>query len=140
MRLGGAGSLGGTLALASGAGLVFDPASPGLLLAAADNVSFSNPSSFTVDSLLNAAGTPVDWAGVADGTYTLLRGTTTSFSGIGNFGPQNAKNLGEGRTAYFANGLQLVVVPEPFSLALAGIGGIAAGGWALRRRNSSRRA
>jgi fibronectin-binding autotransporter adhesin len=136
-RLGGSGSLGGSLSLASGARLVFDPASPGLLLAAADNVSFTDPSSFTVDSLVNADGSPVNWADVADGTYTLLRGTTTSFANLGNFGPgPQAKDLGGGRSAYFADGsLQLVVVPEPSLAALAGLG-LAAAGWALSRRTA----
>jgi autotransporter-associated beta strand protein len=130
--LGGIGSLGGSLSLADGAGLVFDPANSGLQLPAGNNVTIA--STFDIDSLVNADGTTIDWGSVADGTYTLLGGTTTSFAGIGNFGPGNAKDLGGGRSAYFADGsLQLVVVPEPSLAAVSGIA-IVAAAWALRRR------
>jgi hypothetical protein len=46
---------------------------------------------------------------------------------ISNFGQNQATGLGDGKSAYFQQGsptssLQLVVVPEPGMLALAGIG------------------
>lgn len=132
-RLGGSGALGGSLSLASGAFLAFDPASLGLQMTSGNNVTFN--SSFSVDSLRNADGTQVNWAGVLDGSYTLLANTTTDFSGLTNFGPGAAKDLGAGRSAYFANGgLQLVVVPEPSAAVLAGIGVAVA--WAVRRRRA----
>lgn len=134
-RLGGSGGLGGSLSLASGAFLVFDPASSGLQMTAGNNVTFD--SSFSVDSLKNADGTEVNWATVLDGRYTLLANTLTNFSGLTNFGPGAAKDLGAGRSAYFDNGsLQLVVVPEPTMLALAGLGS-ALLAWAVRRRRQA---
>ncbi len=49
-------------------------------------------------------------------------------------GAANAYALGIGVTAYFQEGsLQVVVVPEPAGLALAGLGSVAAA-WALVRR------
>lgn len=132
--LGGSGSLGGTLAFGDGALLAFDASSAGLQLAGANNVSFVNAAAFGVASLRTRLGVGIDWSGIADGTYTLLANTTTNFSGIGNFGQANAYDLGGGRSAYFQNGsLQLVIVPEPGAIALAGIG-VAVAGWALRRR------
>jgi autotransporter-associated beta strand protein len=132
-RLGGSGGLGGSLSLADGAFLVFDPASSGLQMTAGNNVTFN--SSFSMDSLRNADGTTVNWVGVLDGSYTLLANTTTDFSGLTNFGPGAAKDLGAGRSAYFTNtgGLQVVVVPEPATLALAGLGS-ALLAWAASRR------
>lgn len=132
--LGGSGSLGGLLTFGNGALLAFDASSAGLQLAGANNVSFLNAAAFGVASLRTRLGEAIDWSGIADGTYTLLANTTTDFSGIGNFGQANAYDLGGGRSAYFQNGsLQLVIVPEPGAIALAGIG-IAVAGWGLRRR------
>ena len=79
-------------------------------------------------------GSAIDWGAIADGTYTLI-GTSSTFNTITNFGAENALSIGAGRTAYFENGsLQLVVVPEPSALALAGFGAALAGYAARRRR------
>ncbi|MCS5617078.1 MAG: PEP-CTERM sorting domain-containing protein, partial [Pirellulales bacterium] len=73
-----------------------------------------------------------------DGTYTLIGTTLSSFANITNFGSGAAADLGGGRSAYFADGsLDLVVVPEPSTVAL--LGGLAAAGVLLARRRLSRR-
>lgn len=120
-RIGGNGTLNGNLSLDAGAFLVFNPAET-LTLRSTDTVTLD--SSFGVNSLVNADGSGIDWASIATGsTFTLLGGTSTDFSGIQNFGFENrATGLAGGREAYFENGsLQLVVIPEPSTLALIGI-------------------
>ena len=130
--IGGTGSLAGGLTLASGAGLVFDPLST---LDVSGAVTLD--SGFGVASLLTADGSSIDWNSIADGTYTLIGLTTSTFDGIQNFGESNAASIGGVRTAYFQNGsLQLVVVPEPSTFALAGLGMAAAGIAAWRRRRA----
>jgi autotransporter-associated beta strand protein len=81
----------------------------------------------------------VDWDAVDLNTpFTILSTTQTFTSGdIANLGLANAVSVGTGRSAYFQSGsLQLVVVPEPatFALAVVGLGGIAYA--ASRRRRS----
>ncbi len=70
----------------------------------------------------------VDWDGVGLATYTILD-TTQSFSAddIDNFGAANAVAVGEnGREAYFtSSGLNLVVIPEPGTVGLLGLFGVA---------------
>jgi len=127
-RIGGTGSLAGDLSILSGGLFVFNSADPTLDVAGA--VTLDN--SFGVDSLVNTDGTAIDWASVSDGTYTLIGDTASTFNTITNFGVDHAKELGDGRKAYFENGsLQLVVIPEPASLGLliAGVTGL----MALRR-------
>ncbi len=133
-RIGGTGSLAGGLTIASGGLFVFDPADPTLDVTGA--VTLDN--SFSVASLVNADGTAINWSSVTDGTYTLIGTTLSSFANITNFGSGAAADLGGGRSAYFADGsLDLVVVPEPSTVAL--LGGLAAAGVLLARRRLSRR-
>jgi autotransporter-associated beta strand protein len=134
--VGGDGTISGNLALANGARFAFDTGSTldlgGLL---------SLNSSFGVNSLVSTTGGAVDWANVADGTYTLMN-TSFSFNtgNITNFGEANKQTgLASGKSAYFQQGtspssLQLVVVPEPAAMALAAVGAALAGLVAWRRR------
>jgi len=68
--------------------------------------------------------------------YTLIDGLADiDFTNISNFGRENAVVLGDGKSAFFRSGSLVVeVVPEPSSLMLAGLGGVLAAGYALRRR------
>jgi len=120
-RLGGDGTIAGSLTLDSGAFLVFDPS---LSLTVSGTVALDN--SFGVASLVKADGTAIDWTSVSDGTYTLLGDTASTFNTITNFGLDQAKDIGDGRKAYFENGsLQLVVIPEPATLGLfMSVGGL----------------
>jgi autotransporter-associated beta strand protein len=131
---GGNGTVNGNLTLDNGAFFAFDTASTLDLVG-----SLTLNSSFGVASLRDLNGGAINWGSIGDGTYTLIQGGNLgsgffSASNITNFGDANAYNIGGGRSAYFDNGsLALVVIPEPGTLALMGITGLAllAG---LRRR------
>jgi autotransporter-associated beta strand protein len=131
---GGNGTVNGNLTLANGALFAFDP---GDTLDLIGNLALDP--SFGVNSLRNTSGTSIDWASIAQGTYTLMN-TTFAFNSenISNFGQANqATGLAGGKSAYFQQGsptssLQLVVVPEPAAVLLAAVGA-ALSGVALRR-------
>jgi len=128
-RLGGGGTIGGNLTLADGAFLVFDPT---LSLTVSGTVALND--SFGVASLKKADGTAIDWSSIANNAdgYTLIS-TASTFDNIANFGLAQAADIGDGRSAYFKNGsLQLVVIPEPVTVGMLGIGALIL--MAVRRR------
>lgn len=130
-RIGGNGSLGDTLSLASGAEFVFDM---NKTLDVAGAVTLNN--TFSISSLVNANGSAVDWSTVSIHTYSLIGLTSSNLSNIENFGFDNrATGLAGGREAYFTglDGLSLVVVPEPSVGVLFGLG-LGALVWLRRRR------
>jgi autotransporter-associated beta strand protein len=105
------------------------------------NLGFDKDSSFQIVNLntpLTVTGTVsfgtgfgvsnllgIDWDALTlDTPYTLISSTQTFTDlSIGNFGIDNAADVGTGRKAYFQNGsLQLVVVPEPATALLGGMG------------------
>jgi fibronectin-binding autotransporter adhesin len=133
-RIGGTGSIAGDLTLSAGGLFVFNPLDP--TLDVTGSVTLDN--SFGVGSLVNADGSAINWASISEGTYTLFGTTASTFSNIQNFGAGAAANIGGGRAAYFQNGsLELVIVPEPGAVVLAGLGVFAA--LALRQRSATRR-
>jgi fibronectin-binding autotransporter adhesin len=129
-RLGGQGSILGDLEFGSGSFLTLDPTQPNApLLVGSGTISFAE--GFGLGNIFGLDGnTP-------EGIYTLLNETTggsISFANLANVGPDNPFDLGEGRSAYFQRGsLQVVVVPEPDTVVLCGVG-IVLAGWAARRR------
>lgn len=98
--IGGEGSLGTDLALASGAGFLFDPDST-LTVTGAVTVN-----GLGIGHLLSADGTAVDWSTISNGTYELINGT---ISGSLLHDANNPFNLGDGRQAYFQLGSPFVL-------------------------------
>jgi autotransporter-associated beta strand protein len=135
--LGGSGSIAGTLSF--GGSSFFDVflTQP---LTVAGTVSFGSGFGFA-----NLKG--IDWDTVLPGAHTILTSNQDfSSAGLANYwGSGNAVPVGTlGRTAYFQNegslqGLQVMVaqVPEPTTLALlaAGLAGLLAAAWRLRKNN-----
>lgn len=116
--LAGGGTIGGNLSFLTGSLFDIATALTGDALSVGGTVTFG--SGFGIDDL-----TGVTWGSVSNGIYTLIDTTSTNFTtaGLDNFGLANAYNLGGGRSAYFDQGsLQLVVIPEPASVLLGGLG------------------
>lgn len=127
--LGGSGVIFGGLTLAEGAKLAFDP-DAAIPLTVHGTINLGNL------SVADLVGLTED---VELKTYTLIEGdsATWTFSGMGNFGAENAVEIGEsGKFAYFEEGsLKLVVIPEPHTLGLL----LAAGALlAFRRRGKKK--
>ncbi|MFM7243462.1 MAG: beta strand repeat-containing protein [Planctomycetaceae bacterium] len=119
--LGGSGTIGGSVIFSAGANYTFDAAST--LTVNGASVTFGG---FGVPDLQGlSASTP-------DGTYTLMSGLTTfDLTNVSNVGSSNAYSLGGGKTAYLQtstgpNGFQLVVVPEPTTMASVACGALLA--------------
>jgi len=112
--IGGAGRIGGNLNLQSGATFAFNAAST---LTVGGTTTFGG--SFGIANITGLGGdTP-------DGTYTLINGNV-DFTNVTNVGAGSAVSLGAGKSAYLQQGsMNLVVVPEPATLALVCSGGLA---------------
>ncbi len=124
--IGGGGTILGSLSFTSGADLLFDATKT--LTVNGASVSFGD---FGVANLLGFSSL------VPDGTYQLISGLATiNTANLANLGVTNAFDLGDGRRAYFdtTSGLSLLVIPEPGSVALAGLGLIVAVIAGRRRR------
>ncbi len=124
--VGGGGTLDGNLLLSSGARITLDLTLP-----------LTVTGSVTLDSSFSIADVVGLDASIADGSYTLIDGTTTDFSllNIQNWGVENKYELGENKYAYFRQGsLVLEVIPEPNTTALL----LLAGGAILLRGRRER--
>lgn len=123
--LGGNGAIRGSLLVAAGGNLLFDPTKS--LTVSGTSISFGG---FGIANLIGLSqSTP-------DGLYSLLDGTATlDPTNLSNVGAGNPFDLGGGKTAYFmtTGGLAVQVVPEPSTVALAAVGLTAAGFMARRR-------
>ena len=109
---GGNGMLAGDLTLAAGTKLLFSDAYT--LTLASGTATFSH-TSFGIGDLVGLDSS------VAEGTYNLIAGTVAGT--FGNLGLANAADIGGGKKAYLELGsLNLVVVPEPSTFALAALG------------------
>ncbi len=126
--VGGTGAISGNLVFNSGSSLYVE--NLGNPLDVGGTASFA--STF---GIANLSG--ITWGSVNAGTYTLIAGTVDPTNLI-NVGSGDPYDVGGGKTAYFEIGsLDLVVVPEPASLALVGLGGAMIVSCALRVRHST---
>jgi fibronectin-binding autotransporter adhesin len=129
--LGGNGTLGGGLTIADGGVLDLTGATLGSnstgILNLAGTLTLGN---MTFQDLVGW-----DWANADLGTYELIGGNFSIDWGSTQYlSPGTAYDFGNGKSGYFTSGsLQVVVVPEPSTIALAALG-IAGIGWAARRR------
>ncbi len=119
--LGGTGSIAGSVNFDIGARLYVSDFT--------DALSISGSVTFDGFGFDNLAGW--DYANAENGIYTLLAGSNFDLTHVANVGADNALILGDGRSAYFQNGsLQVVIIPEPGTALLGGLGLLAL----LRRR------
>ncbi|MFA7369728.1 MAG: PEP-CTERM sorting domain-containing protein, partial [Kiritimatiellales bacterium] len=104
------------LVLQDGAQFLFDAAAT--LTANGTSVDLGN---LSVASLVG-----LDGAAVANGIYTLIDGTAAfDFTSVQNLGLANAADIGGGKSAYFQQGsLDLVVIPEPATIGMLGLGAL----------------
>ncbi|MFA6174487.1 MAG: autotransporter-associated beta strand repeat-containing protein [Kiritimatiellales bacterium] len=74
----------------------------------------------------NLSVASLDGAAVANGIYTLIDGTAAfDFTSVQNLGLANAADIGGGKSAYFQQGsLDLVVIPEPATIGMLGLGAL----------------
>lgn len=106
--LSGSGTIGGTVNFASAGKLDVTSGT----LTVTGNVSFDD---FGFDDVIG-----FDPYTAANGTYTLIEGSSIDFTNVENFGEGNALDLGSGRSAWFTDGsLAAVVIPEPSASLLA---------------------
>lgn len=123
--LGGNGSMLGSLSFAVGAKFVFSLTQS--LNVNGATVTFGD---FDIGDLVGvSSNTP-------NGVYTLINGLATVITNnLGNFGAENAYDLGGGKSAYFTVGsLELNVVPEPSTYALLVLSAAGLGAHVVRRR------
>ena len=81
-----------------------------------------NLGNLSVDRLVQSDGSAIDWTLIGNDIFTLIAGEGTIDFGNVVHTETNRFDLGDGREAYFKEGsLQLVVIPEPSTLALLGI-------------------
>jgi fibronectin-binding autotransporter adhesin len=124
--IGGSGRVGGALAFQSGANFKFVA---GDTLTVGGNTTFGG--AFGIANIIGVDAT------TPEGTYTLISGVV-DFANVTNVGSSNAVSLGSGKSAYLQSGsLQMVVVPEPATLSLVAIGGLAVVLFRQRRRGQS---
>jgi autotransporter-associated beta strand protein len=128
--IGGKGSILGNFVFGAGSNFKFTVGESLQLSLASGTASFA--STFGVANVLGIDET------TPEGTYTLIDGTV-NFTNVINVGAANAVPIGDGtKSAYLQQGsLQLVVVPEPSAVTLAGVG-VMSLAWAIRRRLAAR--
>lgn len=106
--VGGLGTVQGNLSMVSGAKFVFS---------LTNTLNVNGTVTFGGFSVADIVGLTSD---TASATYNLIGGTgSINWANVSNIGVENAYDLGNGKSAYFnQSGLQLVVIPEPSSMAL----------------------
>lgn len=113
--VGGSGTILGSLSMVSGAKFVFS---------LVDTLNVNGSVTFGGFSIADIVGLSSD---TAVATYNLIGGTgSINWANVSNVGEENAYDLGNGKSAYFEqSGLQVVVIPEPSSMALVALPGVA---------------
>ncbi len=125
------GSTTGSATFAAGASFLFDLSAPGT----SDVFAFGGLTNGVArvafnDNVINFT----DLGGLAAGTYTLFTfNANNAYTGSLTLG--DGLGAWSGNLIYNANSIQLEVVPEPASMALAGAGLLAAAGLRARRRH-----